>query len=179
MQRWRTRRGLRSFTILGWLKPQSLQVGSGGNRIVFCLNKDHSGIDLVCHADGRLRLAVNEWPDRIANDSSPGKLQIGRWTFLAVTYDGTQTHDNVSWYFSPPVDAPGRAAVVLDRRTSYGAGPVAADIGPLCIGNFNDTMRSYGLDRQFRGEIRSLQIFGSRVGGRGAMNLEDIRGEMP
>ena len=56
-------RGLRSFTILGWLKPESLQVGSGGNRIVFCLNKDHSGIDLVCHADGRLRLAVNQWPD--------------------------------------------------------------------------------------------------------------------
>ena len=43
-------RGLRSFTILGWLKPESLQVGSGGNRIVFCLNSDHSGIDLVCHA---------------------------------------------------------------------------------------------------------------------------------
>ena len=56
-------RGLRSFTILGWLKPESLQTGSGGNRIVFCLNHDHSGIDLVCHADGRLRLAVNQWPD--------------------------------------------------------------------------------------------------------------------
>jgi hypothetical protein len=31
----------------------------------------------------------------------------------------------------------------------------------------------------YDGEIRSLQIFGSRVGGRGAMNLENIRGEMP
>ena len=125
-------RGLRSFTILGWLKPESLQVGSGGNRIVFCLNKDHSGIDLVCHADGRLRLAVNQWPDSdLQNDSSPGKLQVGKWTFFAVTYDATQPRDNVSWYFSPPVDAPGQAAVALDRKTSYDAGPVAADIGPL------------------------------------------------
>ncbi len=56
---------------------------------------------------------------------------------------------------------------------------MAADIGPLAIGNFNDTMRGYGLDRQFRGEIRALQLFGSRVGGRGAMNLESIRGLLP
>jgi hypothetical protein len=116
-----------------------------------------------------LRLAVNEWPDSIQNDSSPGKLQVGKWTCFAVTYDGTRSGDNVSWYFSAPMDAPGLAALALDRKTSYHAGPVATDIGPLAIGNFNPTMRSYGLDRQFRGEIRALQLFGSRVGGRGAL----------
>jgi hypothetical protein len=46
------------------------------------LNKDRSGIVLVCHADGRLRLAVNQWPDSVQNDSSPGRLQLGRWTLL-------------------------------------------------------------------------------------------------
>ncbi len=172
-------RGLRSFTILGWLKPESLETGSGGNRILFCLNKDHSGVDLVSHADGRLRLAVNEWPDSISNDSSPGRLQPGKWTFFAVAYDGTHARENVNWYFGPPADAPGRAAVALDRRTSYGAGPVAGDVGPLAIGNFNDTMHGYGLDRQFRGEIRGLQWFGSRVGGRGSLDLETIRKHVP
>jgi PKD repeat protein len=169
-------RGLRSFTILGWVKPESWQIGSGGNRIVFCLNKDRSGIDLVCHADGRLRLAVNQWPDSVRNDSSPGRLVVGRWTFFAVTYDATQPRDNVSWYFSEPRDAPGPTAVQLDRKTTYTAGSVAADPGPLAIGNFNETMRSYGLDRQFRGEIRGLQIFGSRISGRGAQSLETISG---
>jgi hypothetical protein len=43
------------------------------------------------------------------------------------------------------------------------------------IGNFNQTMRSYGLDRQFRGEIRAVQLFGSRVGDRGALPFEAIR----
>ncbi len=165
-------RGLRSFTILGWLKPASLQTGSGGNRIVFCLNKDRSGIDLVCHADGRLRLAVNQWPDSVQNDSSPGRLQVGKWTFFAVAYDATRSADNVGWYFSPPLDAPGKADVKLDRKTSYRAGPVDADIGPLAIGNFNSTMQGFGLDRQFRGEIRELQLLGSRVGGQGALTLE-------
>ena len=172
-------RGLRSFTIVGWLKPESLQIGSGGNRIVFCLNKDHSGIDLVCHADGRLRLAVNQWPDRIENDSSPGKLQIAKWTFFAVTYDGTQARDNVAWYFGPPLDVPGRTTIALDRRTSHNAGQVAADIGPLAIGNFNQTMHSYGLDRQFRGEIRNLQIYGSRIGRRGALDLAKLATHAP
>jgi hypothetical protein len=167
-------RGLRSFTILGWVKPDSLHIGSGGNRILFCLNKDHSGIDLVCHPDGRLRLAVNQWPDRIQNDSSSGKLVVGKWTRFAVKYDATQAAENVTWYFSRPQDEPGQPAVALDRRTTYNVGPVAGDIGPLAIGNFNETMHGSGLDRQFRGQIRSLEIFGSRVSSRGAWPLEQI-----
>jgi hypothetical protein len=172
-------RGLRSFTILGGLRPESLQVGSGGNRIAFCLNNDHSGFDLVCHADGRLRLAVNQWPDSVHNDSSPGKLQVGKWTLFAVTYDATIPTNNVSWYFSSPMDAPGKADVRLDCKTSYSAGPVDTDLGPLVIGNFNETMQSFGLDRQFRGEIRGLEILGSRVGARGALTLEAIRQHLP
>ena len=167
-------RGLRSFTIIGWVKPDSLEIGSGGNRILFCLNRDHSGIDLVCHPDGRLRLAVNQWPDRIQNDSSPGKLVVGKWTRFAVTYDATKAADNVRWHFSRPQDEPEPAALALDRKTTYNVGPVAGDIGPLAIGNFNETMHASGLDRQFRGRIRCLQIFGSRASGRGAMSLEEI-----
>jgi PKD repeat protein len=172
-------RRLRSFTITGWLKPESLQMGSGGNRIVFCLNVDHSGFDLVCHSDGRMRLAVNQWPDGIANDSSPGKLQAGKWTRFAVSYDGTSSKNNVSWYFSAPRETPESAELLLDRKTTYAAGPVGVDIGSLVIGNFNETMRNYGLDRQFRGQIRDLQIFGSRAGGHGALTLEKIRQQIP
>lgn len=168
-------RGLRSFTILGWLRPESLEIGSGGNRILFCLNQARSGIDLVCLADGRLRLAVNEWPDGVRNDSSPGRLKVGKWTCFAVSYDGTRVGQNVSWYFSAPVEAPGPVTLSLDRQTAYPAGPVGTDIGPLVIGNFNQTMRSYGLDRQFRGEIRGLELFGSRISGRGALGLEGIQ----
>jgi PKD repeat protein len=167
-------RGLRSFTIMGWLKPESLQAGSGGNRILFCLKQSRSGIDLVCQSDGRLRLAVNEWPDSVRNDSSPGKLQPGKWTYFAVSYDATASGDNVSWYFSAPSDTPGQPVVALDRKTAYHAGPVDNDIGPLAIGNFNETMHGYGLDRQFRGGIGAVQVFGSRVSGRGALKVDEI-----
>jgi hypothetical protein len=37
-------------------------------------------------------------------------------------------------------------------------------------------MRGYGLDRQFRGAIRGLQLFGSRVSGRGALDQATLEG---
>ena len=162
--------GLRSFTILGWAKPVSLKIGSGGNRIVFNLNYNRSGFDLVCLKDGRLRLAVNEWPDGVRNDSSPQRLRIGNWTFFAVTYDGTKAKDNVHWYFG---DAHNPAK--LDRITSYWRGPTGKASGTLTVGNYNESIQHHGKDRQFRGQLRGIKIFGSRIGPRGALPLNEIR----
>lgn len=162
--------GLRSFTICGWARPTSLQVGSGGNRIVFNLNRDRAGFDLVHLADGRLRLAINEWPDRVRNDSSPGRLRVGEWLFFAVTYDAALERDNVRWYFGDPVTPAG-----FDCANTYPAGATGADSGPLTVGNYNTTLHGAGLDRQFRGTLRAIQVFGSRMGGRGALSLDDIR----
>jgi PKD repeat protein len=162
--------GLRSFTILGWLNPAALHIGSGGNRIAFSLNGSHNGLDLVHLADGRMRLAVNEWPDGVQDDSSPGKLAVGEWTFFAVTYDSTRDEDNVRWYFG---DASSPAE--LDRAVTYRRGATSKRSGPLAIGNFNETMKRHGYDRQFRGSLRGIQIFGSRIGSKGALGEEEIR----
>ncbi|NLT78121.1 MAG: DUF1593 domain-containing protein [Planctomycetes bacterium] len=162
--------GLESFTICGWLAPNSLQTGSGGNRIAFNLNYNRSGFDLVHLDDGRLRLAVNEWPDGVRNDSSSGKLKPGQWTFFAVSYDGASKRDNVRWYFGGP-----DSAASLDRKMSYSAGPTGSDSGPLTIGNYNQTIHRHGTDRQFRGYLHGIQIFGSRRGTDGALDRETIR----
>lgn len=162
--------GLRSFTILGWVRPSSLEVGSGGNRIAFNLNYRQAGFDLVHLADGRLRLAINEWPDGVKNDSSPSRIKVGQWTFFAVTYDATANRDNVHWYFGGT-----ERVAQLDRATSYAVGPTGSGSGPLTIGNYNETIHQHGKDRQFRGALRGIRIFGSRISPRGALGLEDIR----
>ncbi|QDU51640.1 DUF1553 domain-containing protein [Gimesia panareensis] len=156
---------LKSLTICGWVRPTSLQTGSGGNRIAFNLNKDKAGFDLVHLPDGRLRLAINEWPDRVNNDSSSGRLQQGQWTFFAVTYDSTKQNQNVHWYFGDL-----KHLADPDQVTTYRAGPTGSHCGPLTIGNFNHTMHSYGLDRQFRGQIRGIEIFGSTIGSGGVLS---------
>jgi len=162
--------GLRSFTIAGWARPTELDTGRGGNRIAFSLNYDRAGFDLVHHDDGRLRLSVNEWPDRVRNDSSEGKLRAGEWTFFAVAYDSTRPRDNVRWYFGG-ADTP----AALDRTTSYSPGPTGMDSGPLTVGNYNTTIHRHGKDRQFRGSLRGVQVFGSRTGPGGALSLEAVR----
>lgn len=162
--------GARSLTITGWLNASGMKVGSGGNRILFSLQHNHSGIDLVHHANGAMRLAVNEWPDRISNDSSEGKVKLGKWIFFAVTYDTSEHKDNVCWYFGDE-----NTPAELDRKTSYNNGPVDENTSDLVIGNFNKTLQGAGLDRQFRGQIRALQIYASRLGRRGALSLEKIR----
>jgi len=40
-------------------------------------------------------------------------------------------------------------------------------------------MHSHGMDRQFRGDIRALQLFGSRVDGRGAFSRQLILKHAP
>ena len=162
--------GLRSFTICGWARPTSLRTGRGGNRIAFNLNYNKAGFDLVHRDDGRLRLSVNQWPDRVRNDSSPGKLQPGKWVFFAVTYDAAKRSDNVGWYFGGP-----KTPAKLDRTTSHHAGPTGAPSGTLTIGNYNQSIHRHGTNRQFRGQLHAVQIFGSRTGQTGALNLPAIR----
>jgi len=162
--------GLQSLTIMGWLKASKLEIGPGGNRIAFNLAYNRAGFDLVSQRNGSLRLAVNQWPDQIINDSSPGKIRPGKWIFFAVTYDATRATDNVGWYFGD-VDTP----ATLDRTTTYRTGPTDQGSGPLTIGNYNATIHRHGQDRQFRGQMRAIQIFGSRIGSSGALGLEAIR----
>ncbi len=87
-----------------------------------------------------------------------------------MTYDASKPKDNVCWYFGDE-----NAQAELDRKTDYNNGPVDEGSGNLVIGNFNKTLQSAGLDRQFRGKIRLLQIYASRLGGRGALSLDRIR----
>jgi hypothetical protein len=53
-------KGLKSFTVSGWVNCRSAQTGSGGNRIVTAINHGGDGFDLVMTSDGRLQLGVNE-----------------------------------------------------------------------------------------------------------------------
>ena len=40
---------------------------------------------------------------------------------------------------------------------------------------YNERIQRHGKDRQFRGRLRGIQVFGSRIGSRGALSLNTIR----
>jgi len=169
-------KGLKSFTLTGWVNCRSTQTGSGGNRIVTVINHGGDGFDLVMLDDGRLQLGVNEWPDGSPAKSSPGQVPANanassaNWRFFAVTYDAARAPGEVKFYF-------GRAdrGATLDTTVAYNRGPVGDDLGPLAVGHFNSRTRADHTDRMFRGLIDDIRVHGSQLDGTGALTREQIQ----
>jgi hypothetical protein len=169
-------KGLKSFTLSGWINSRSAQAGSGGNRIVTAINHGGDGFDLVMTSDGRLQLGVNEWPDGSPARSSAGQIKSNaeapsaNWRFFAVTYDATRSPAEVKFYFG----APDRDAT-LDATVAYNRGPVGDDLGPLAVGHFNSRTRAGHADRMFRGLIDEIRVHGSQLDGTGALTRQQIQ----
>jgi hypothetical protein len=171
-----TLRGMKSFTVSGWVNSRRAQVGGGGNRIVTASNNGGDGFDLVITGDGRLQLGVNEWPDDSPARSSAGQVPsdagapAANWRFFAVTYDATISSGEVKFYFG---DANREAT--LDGTVAYHRGPLGDDPGPLAVGHFNRRTRAGHLDRMFRGVMDEVRVHGSQVDGAGALTQGQIQ----
>lgn len=171
----RALKGLKSFTITGWVNCRNATAGSGGNRIVTTINNGGEGFDLVFLRDGRLQIGINQWPDGVPAKSSANKITVDanagkkNWRFFAVTYDSTKSREHVKFYFGSPTQE-----AALDRAVNYDRGPVGHNTGPLTVGHFNPLTRSGNGDRMFRGLIDEIRIFGSTVDGSGALPLQEI-----
>jgi len=169
-------KGLKSFTLSGWVNCRSSQVGSGGNRIVTAIHHGGDGFDLVMLADERLQLGVNEWPDGSPARSSARQIPAdpeapaANWRFFAVTYDATRSPAEVTFYFGTP-----ERQAASDATVAYDRGPVGEFIGPLVAGHFNRLTRPGATDRMFRGMLDEIRIHGSPLDGTGALTLEQIR----
>jgi len=162
--------GLKSLTVCGWVRETRRPAGPAGNILVFNLDDKQQGFAVTHLRDGRFRLSINESPIGIENDSSPRSVEMGQWTFFAVTYDGTKESDNVLWYIGDP-----KTPAALDKTNSYAAGPTASASGTLTIGNYNDTILKHPTKHQLQGQLAGIRIFGSRDGANGVLNLEAIR----
>jgi hypothetical protein len=158
-----------AFTVCGWVNCASPEMGSGGNRIAYCLNSQNHGFDLVVatnafEANAFLKLGVNEWPDNTPAISS-SSITIdpteadANWVFFAVTYDGALTSQNISFYFGS-----GSQAATLNWTTDYNKGPIQ-DSGILGIGNANKNIwfaggqGTMGDVRSFRGLIDEVHVY--------------------
>ena len=155
--------GLEAFTLTGWIQVRGGSEGSGGNRVINYCNGG-GGFDLVWDAanGGRLKLAVNEWPDGDHPTSADGSMPASpaswpEWRFFGVTYDANAPNgtDNVRWYFGNSRDA-----AAPDGRAAFGAytrGAVKDPQLPLAFGNFGSGFHAN--DRMLRGMLYAPRIF--------------------
>ncbi len=169
---------LKSFTVTGWVNCRSLQVGSGGNRIVHMADTlgSRAGLDLVVDKKGELVLGVNAYPDGSPARSRLNAISVDRkagpdnWRFFAVSYNATAKKENVRFYLG---DA--HHVAQPDHSAVYSQGPLGPRTGPLTIGAFNPALRTGHGDRMFRGLIDDIRVFGSVFDGAGALELKQIR----
>ncbi len=139
--------GLESFTITAWIKADTLE-GFYDNGTVFANTTvpNSSGIHLYAGSTypGAMLLRVNG-----ENKWGPSSLPydvVGDWQFIAITYDGTTSTDNVVWYWA-------ENGVLQSWTTSMTSGSVTAtDTSPIVIGGGNASaiLRLHGGVDEFR-----------------------------
>jgi hypothetical protein len=165
---------LEEMTICGWLNPQDLNEGFGGNRIAFALvSPNGAGFDLVSLANGALRIGINQWPDGGGGggpSSSVGKLVAdaetgsSNWVFFAVTYKPFEEAGQLRYYFGKP-DRLATLDTVHNYLGGLPNGGIIESTGPLSLGNFGTVVGARnetgpgGPSRVFRGLMDELKVY--------------------
>jgi hypothetical protein len=184
-------RQMKSFTLTGWALctdgregPAGKDAGAG-NRILSWLapGKSGDGVELVWRADGSLQLGINQAADASparspaqqvpilnAKAKDPGEAATAAWRFFAVTYDPGLGSGHVKFYVGT-----WQNDVALVSAHDCGRGPARTKIAThLSIGNVPPAIRPAAPDREFRGVLDEIRIFGSMADGAGALGLPEL-----
>jgi hypothetical protein len=180
-------RQMKSFTLTGWVLcmdgregPAGKEAGAG-SRILSWLGKD--GVELVWRADGSLQLGINQPADASPARSPAQKVPVANlkakdqgeaitaaWRFFAVSYDPGLASGQVKFYVGTWQND---AALVSEHDCNRG--PAGMKIAShLSIGNVPPALRPAAPERQFRGVLDEIRIFGSMADGAGALGLPEI-----
>ena len=119
-----------SFTVAGWYRLSS---GFSGQRMMANWGSG-GGFDVYFNA-GKLDLRVNGTTTAFAG--AAGTIPTaGEWTYLAVSYDGSASTDNVKYYIGDGT------TLSLDGTQSLNAGALTASTSGLYVGNYTAAPRS-------------------------------------
>jgi len=140
--------GLTTMTITAWIRPDGLNPGgpSGSGRIVHKrMNVD--GFDLYYYDTAGELEFVGEGGGGVTNGG--GSFAGQQWIWVAVTYDGTQATNNVTFYTGDGTTLSAGSMTSLDK------GALLANRTSLRIGNNRVGTRTYS------GLIDNVRIYNS------------------
>lgn len=160
---------LTSFTVTAWLKPSDrwTNIGTILQMIrLFPNGKSNLASKMVVAArstgEGRVVLTLGD--SQYVSESVTEFADVDQWFFIAITYDGSQTSENVKVYAST---AGGEVRLAQSGRIETGDwDPSAPGKMEISIGN-NSTE-----NRPFLGQIDDLRIYSGALG---AGEIEAVR----
>ena len=151
---------LQSMTITGWFRSDEEEPLTSSARLV------HKPGSFDLFAGNRLAFDVRD-PDNESRTQFSGSIlwqqATGRWTFFAVTFDGTTDSNNIVIY-----DGSEMSAGLRSIARSVPAGP-ARNVGfEVTIGN------NFFDNRPYKGRMDNIRIYGSTEDDSGALTAEQI-----
>ncbi len=183
-------KGLKSFTLAGWIMctdnkegPGSKECGAGA-RVLSWLNPSKlEGVEIVVRGDGSFQVGINEWAENSLLRTKPGRIRVydtkttdygaelfRTWVFFAVTYDSTLPRGQAKIYLGWP-----GGDVALATEADYDRGAAGSRIAShLTVGHVPPQIRSQAPDRNFRGNIDEIRVYGSARDGSGALPPVDL-----
>ncbi|MCG8585038.1 MAG: LamG domain-containing protein, partial [Pirellulales bacterium] len=164
--------GLMSFTLVGWIKPESVIANNAG----IIVNQDtvaepDRGFTLSAGEPGTLQLQVNPSEGKGVATSTAAYTDTD-WFMFAVTYDGSRQTDNVRFYKGTKRDAVAQVGTAL----TIDKGAVLDDAKPFSIGNYAAPMS----DARFPNNgpldalLDNIRIFGSKTDDSGVLDLKQL-----
>lgn len=151
--------GLQSLTITGWFNAASLITDYP--NILGNIEDGEKGF-LLTGNNGRLSLQVNT----SAYVSGGGVYNTtNEWVFFAVSYDGTVSSDNLTYYVGDM-----NTSVTVETLRSLDQGAIAGSANPFTIGN----VATGSTIRPFDGLLDDIAIYGSKLDASGVLSLSEI-----
>ena len=155
---------LTSFTMMGWLKSDAT---AGTATLMDSYDSaSNSGVTLFWTGTGGLSLRVGDGTTTTyAGSSSNPYGSGGEWVFFALTYDGTTTSNNVTFY----VGADDTATSSNISRSITLSSVNMDDVRAIALGN-----GSGGRASPFDGLMDNFRLVGATSGSDGALSLSAI-----
>ena len=158
--------GLTSFTIAGFFNADEV-IGSNARLFAIQDSAGNTAIQVSATAAGVLGFNVNTTASGTASTAS--YTEVGTYDFFAITYDGTQTTSNVSFYKGTTGT---NAAFSTLSTNTVNQGTVAtlpSSTFFAYIGNNNSGIR------QFDGLLDDVQLYGSTTDNTGALTAAQVQ----
>lgn len=152
---------VKSFTIGGWIRRTTEM--TAGNANIFGNAGNGTGFSINMTAAGLYRLSIAPTGGQAGFTPPNGrsKLELNTWTFVAITYDGTKSQDNVTYYSATSTDALKAGATV-----SLNMGAVPSGVALVLGGNATSFVP---------GLYDDLRIYISETDATGAISPNEVK----
>lgn len=155
--------GISSFTLTGWFYSDGTTIRNAARLV-----DDSSRFNLSAGGSGVLSLNVNSTSLAVSSDAA--YLGVNQWVFFAVTYDGSVSTNNVSFYTGDLTHAVSQ----VGASQTYNQGAFPTNTTNIAIGNLNGGTYI----RPFDGYLDDIRLYGATTGSGGVLSLsalEDLR----